>query len=408
MTAGQEAVAAPSAQGYRWVMLSGVWLLYFCFGLTVAALGPLVQAIVSDLGISHSAMGSVMGAWPLVYIAAAMPCGALLDRFGPRRVLLFAGVIIALSGFLRGAADSHPALFLAVAVFGLGGPLVSIGAPKVISTWFEGKERGFAMGIYMTGMSLGAISSLSLTNSVMMPLMGGDWRAVLTAYGAAALGAGLLWFALASHPASRAVERAQAAEPRPPQLQVFGALLRLPAVRLLLVMAICIFFFNHGLNNWLPEILRGRGMSAAAAGYWAAIPTAVGILGALVIPRLATPPRRLGILLAVFACAAGATLLLQLMPGIGLGTGLVLQGIARGSMMTLGLLILVEVPEVGSRHAGAAGGLFFSAAEIGGVLGPLTIGVVYDATGGFTSGLFLLTAVCALLILLLSRLRRYH
>ena len=46
---------AASQQGYRWAMLGGVWLLYFCFGLTAAAVGPLVPAIVGDLGISHGA-----------------------------------------------------------------------------------------------------------------------------------------------------------------------------------------------------------------------------------------------------------------------------------------------------------------------------------------------------------------
>ncbi|MDJ0970953.1 MAG: MFS transporter, partial [Kiloniellales bacterium] len=154
--------------------------------------------------------------------------------------------------------------------------------------------------------------------------------------------------------------------------------------------------------------LRSRGMSAAAAGYWAAVPTAIGILGALVIPRLATPERRLAILLALFLSAAGATLLLQLGPGLGLVSGLFLQGLARSSMMTLAILTLVEIPEVGSRHAGSAGGLFFSAAEIGGVLGPLSVGIVFDASGGFGAALVMMTGVCALLVLLLAGLRRHH
>lgn len=399
---------APSLHGYRWAMLGGVWLLYFCFGLTVASTGPLVQAIVEDLGISHSAMGSVMGAWPLVYIGAALPCGALLDRFGPRFALTGAAAIIALSGFLRAGAEGHLSLFLAVAVFGLGGPLVSIGAPKVIALWFEGKERGLAMGLYITGMALGSIAALALTNSVMMPLLGGDWRAVLVVYATVSLAIGVAWLTLSAHAASRAVERNLAAESKRPQLEIFRDLLRLPAVRIVLAMSIFIFFINHGLNNWLPEILRSRGLSPAAAGYWAAIPTAIGLLGAILIPRLAIPSRRLAILLLLFLSATGATLLLHLQPGIGLATGLVLQGIARSSMMTLAILVLVEIPEVGSRHAGSAGGLFFSAAEIGGVLGPLTLGLMFDATGGFTASLFLLSGVCALLVLLLALLRGHH
>ena len=43
--------------------------------------------------------------------------------------------------------------------------------------------------------------------------------------------------------------------------------------------------------------------------------------------------------------------------------------------------------------------LFFSAAEIGGVSGPVTIGVIHDVTGGFAVSLWVLTGVCMLLLL---------
>ena len=151
---------SPEAHPYRWVMLAGVWLLYFCFGLTVVAMAPLVTPITEELGLSRSAMGGVLGAWPLVYIALAIPCGVLLDRVGARRSLFLAAVIIGLSGALRGLATDHLSLFLAVGVFGLGGPLLSVGAPKLIGLWFEGKERGLAMGVYVTGMALGGIVAL--------------------------------------------------------------------------------------------------------------------------------------------------------------------------------------------------------------------------------------------------------
>ena len=50
-------------------------------------------------------------------------------------------------------------------LFGLGGPIISAGAPKAIVSAFEGSTRGLAMGIYMTGPAIGAIVSLTLTNS---------------------------------------------------------------------------------------------------------------------------------------------------------------------------------------------------------------------------------------------------
>jgi CP family cyanate transporter-like MFS transporter len=74
-------------------------------------------------------------------------------------------------------------------------------------------------------------------------------------------------------------------------------------------------------------------------------------------------------------------------------SGLLLQGIARSSLMTVLILTLVELPAIGERYAGLASGFFFSAAEIGGVLGPVTLGLLYDATGNFDTGLYFLTAV---------------
>lgn len=396
----------PEADPYRWAMLGGVWLAYFCFGVIATAMAPLVKAITEDLGLSHAAMGGVLGAWPLVYIASAIPCGAFLDRVGPRRALFLAVLVIALSGALRGLAPGHVSLFLAVGVFGLGGPLISIGAPKLITLWFETRERGLAMGIYITGPALGGILALSITNSVLMPLFDHDWRAVLFVYAGFVGACSLAWLAISAHRSARAVERMVAAEPRRPQLQVFAELLRLPAVQTVLLMAIGIFFFNHGLNNWLPEILRSGGMSPAAAGYWASIPTAVGIAGALVIPRLALPERRVAILLGLFLCAGAATLLIQGPAGPLLAGGLMVQGIARSSMMTVAVLVLMETRGLAAQSRGLAGGLFFSAAEIGGVLGPLTVGFLSDATGGFAAPLYLMTGICLVLMMLLARLRR--
>jgi cyanate permease len=57
------------------------------------------------------------------------------------------------------------------------------------------------------------------------------------------------------------------------------------------------------------------------------------------------------------------------------------------------VLTLVELPGVGQRYAGTASGLFFAAAEIGGMLGPFTVGMLYDLTGGFTAGLIIFSLI---------------
>src|SRR3546814_3760719 len=74
--------------------------------------------------------------------------------------------------------------------------------------------------------------------------------------------------------------------------------------------------------------------------------------------------------------------------------------------MTVAILTLVETRGVGEKQAGTASGLFFAAAEIGGAGGPILLGVLYDATGGFDAGLYLLAGVGALLAVAALRLRR--
>ncbi len=49
--------------------------------------------------------------------------------------------------------------------------------------------------------------------------------------------------------------------------------------------------------------------------------------------------------------------------------------------------------------------MYFSAGEIGGVLGPLSVGAMFDATGGLSAPLLMLSGVCVALVLPLARLR---
>ena len=80
---------------------------------------------------------------------------------------------------------------------------------------------------------------------------------------------------------------------------------------------------------------------------------------------------------------------------------MILQGIGRGALIAVLILVLMETRGVDPRNTGAAVGLFFSAAEIGGVLGPLAIGAASDTTGGFDAGLWLLGAVSVAVVGLL-------
>ena len=358
--------------------------------------------------MTHAEMGLAMGAWQFVYIFSAVPSGILLDRISARYSLSIAGIVVGLSALARVFADDATGLILAVMLFGLGGPIVSAGASKVVISSFTGSSRGLAMGIYMTGPAIGSIISLTTTHSVLLPLFDHSWRSILSLWAGIAFLSAFCWFTLATVASSSATGKQTG--PHVSQTRVIGALITRPAVVILLLMSISVMMFNHGLNNWLPELLQSHGLSAVNAGYWAAVPTIIGIMGSLIIPRLATPERRFKILTGLGLAAFSASLMLRLTEPSYLLTGLLLQGVANGSLVTVLILTLLELPEIQERHAGVASGLFFSASQLGGVLGPFTMGFLYSPEIGFSNGMTLLTTVSLTIVggsmLLQYRLRK--
>ena len=383
-------------------MLAGLWFCYMALGLSMASLAPLVREIEADLRFSHSAMGTIMGAWQFVYIFAAIPCGMLLDRIGARWGLAIGALIMGLSGIFRGFAGEYMELLAAVALFGLGGPLISAGAPKVVREHFEGAHRGLAMGIYITGPGIGAVAALGLTQSVALPLLDGNWRLLLQIWGWICIASGVFWLLVARGDAATPVGSEEKIG-----LSDLAEIVRIPAVRLILSMSVAVFAINHGMGNWLVEMLKDLGASPNKASALATIPVAVGVLSALTLPRMAVGSRRFAVLTLLFACSTLASLSLLAQPhGIWLYATLVVEGIAAGSMMTVLVLTLVEVPGVGARRSGTAGGFFFSAAEVGGVGGPVLIGILFSAHGRFSSSLMVLALLGVVLLMCVFPLRR--
>ena len=182
---------------YRWVMLAGVWLAYFSFGVVQGGIPPLIGPVSEDLGLNRSTMGTVLGAWPLIYILTAIPAGALLDRFSLKFTIMAGILFIGLSGLLRAVAVDYKTILFAVMVFGIGGPFISIGAPKLISTWFSESDRGRAMGIYLTAPAIGRILVLSATNSLLMPLFNNSWRLALLTLSGVAFVTSVIWILIA-------------------------------------------------------------------------------------------------------------------------------------------------------------------------------------------------------------------
>ena len=175
---------------------------------------------------------------------------------------------------------------------------------------------------------------------------------------------------------------------------VFRYLIRIKTVRILLVMSLFSFAVGHGFSGWLPRILEGKGFSASAAGFGAALPLAAGIPAVLFFPRL-TPKAFRGRVIGGCALITILNLIMVMKTGgLMLYAALMVYGFFASPFMPLMLLMLMDSPEMESRYMGAAGGMFFCVAEIGGFLGPLVMGLLVDMTGTFMSGALFLAGLC--------------
>ena len=383
-------------------MLGLGWLIYFSFGIVMSSLVPIVTLLRDDLGISYTEMGAILGAWQLVYIAAAAPSGVLIDRIGPKRALVVGALIIALSGFLRSYAEGFWTLFAAVALFGLGGPIVSIGLPKLVVDWFSGPSRGLASGVYITGPAVGSVLVLSLTHAVVLP-MTGSWRTTVAIYAAIAFAVALLWIVVGRDSAEGKSERERSGA----GVGGYREVLFQPAVWIVIIVGFSSFLAGHGLRNWLPQVLEARGLSPAVSGILASLPAVTGVLGSILILRLAsyrTGHRKLAtivLLLVTGLCIAA----IGLVDGWLLVLAIAAEGFCAAAIQPLMVNILMEMPSVGPRRMGTATGAFFAVGEVGGTVGPVFMGLLADLSGSFTPGILALAAVMWIMVAPALRIR---
>ena len=388
----------------NWGMLALGWMIYFSFGMVVASLVPLVSIIKADLNLSYTQLGMILGAWQLVFMGAAAPAGWAIDRFGPKRVLTVGALIIAVAVSLRTFADSFGFLLFTVAFFGLGGPITAVGLTKLVADWFTGASRGLASGIYITGAAAGIAMVLALTHPVILPLMGG-WREAHMLYGGIAFAIAVVWFLFGRDNPDSTFDRK--ARKQNKEKGSYRSVITQSAVWMVILVGFAGFLSNHGVRNWLPEILENAGASREMAGLLGALPAVTGIFGSILVLRLATrrANARKMATLGLLIVTGFAVLAIMVADGWVLVLAIAVEGFCAGAFAPLMLNTLMEMPSVGARNTGAAAGLYFSVGELGGTAGPLLMGVAADITGSFMAGMILVAAIMFIMIIPALRIR---
>ncbi|OLF06257.1 MFS transporter [Actinophytocola xanthii] len=213
-----------------------------------------------------------------VYALMQVPTGLLVDRFGPRRVLTAAAVLMGLGQLLFAVATSYPLGLLARAVLGVGDAMTFVSVLRLVATHFP--ARRYAVLASFTA-ALGALGNLVSTVPLSVLLANVGWTATFAvAGGATALYAVVL--------ALRVRDGAPVAEPDATQSlrsvlgQVRGAWAT-PGTRLGFWVHFSTMFAPAmlGLLWGFPYLVRAQGMSEPAAGL---------LLGILVVGQVVGGP----------------------------------------------------------------------------------------------------------------------
>jgi cyanate permease len=373
-------------------MLGLAWFVYGYFGLISSCLPPLLTQIERDLHLDSVQAGLLLGAWPLVFVAGALVGGRINDGLGLKRSILIGVTFVALSAFLRGLANSFITMFGAVAIFGLGGSIISTGMPKVVAQWFTGKARTRASGIYITGPALGGAFALGATNSLVMPAVHENWHTVFFIYAAGGLVAFAAWFLFGRD--GPAAQPGQAVQPEP-----VGRVLRMWPVWLVVFVGLAGFTMSSGFRGWLPAILESKGYSHSQAGWIASISSFVGIFGSLAILEIATRTGRKPALVVMLGIIGACMAVVIATRGSVMVASLMLQGLCAGAVIPLLMSLLMDLPELTPATVGTAAGIFFTIGQAGAFTSPVFIGALKGSFNSFTPGLALLVAVSFLAIL---------
>jgi len=373
---------------YRWVMLALIWFAYFAFGMILSSIPPLITPIAQDLALTYSQMGSILGAVLLFYIPLGISVGLLIDRAGMRRLIMGAIALVPLSALLQSFAINFETLFLSVCVFGIGGPFVSVSSPKIVASWFSGRERALASGIYVTGAFIGMSTALAITNTIIMPLVG-SWRDTLRLYALLGFLVAFVWLLFGRESPHTQTGHITTVRLR----EAIKKLLREKYVWIIAIIGFSLSFASYGFGRWLPKLLELNGMSPAEAGLFSSVPGWFSLIGSVAIPGLRKAGSRKPLVFVILLVQGVFIFTTAIVIGLPLIASLIFYGISSGPTAPLLIVILMDMPQVGAEYIGAAAGILFSLIGLGGFTGPLMVGFLADLTGTILPGIIALAAL---------------
>ncbi|WP_354642844.1 MFS transporter [Kitasatospora camelliae] len=341
----------------------------------VTSLGPVLDSVRTDLGMSAAVAGLLTAVPALCFAVFGIAAPALARRIGPIAVVAAGMGAIALGVLARSFTGSTAVFLLLTAVALAGVAVANVLLPVVIKRYFP-QRVGPMIGLYSMALSVGTSAAAAAT----VPLtgaLGGNWRLGLGAWGLLAAAAAVLWlvtlFLRRERSSATAAARAAA---------------RLPILRSRTAWALALFFglqstSAYAAMGWLPKIYQDAGVSAGASGVLLAEVMAVSVPASFVLPNLAARrgDQRIFVVVLGLCGIAGFTGLL-----FAAGTAPWLWAGLVGLSMCAFPLALTMLG-LRARTPGGVTQLSAFAQSLGyliSVPGPIVIGGLYQSTGGWT------------------------
>lgn len=363
------------------VILVALVLAAFNLRPAVTSVGPVLEEIRASLGMGGVVAGLLTALPAACFVAFGALAPRMVARTFPSRLVWIALAAVtlglALRPFMPGTALF--VLFSCVALGGIG--VANIMMPVVVRRAFP-RRVGPVTGVYSMGLTLGAASAAAVTVPLTAAL-GHDWRLGLATWAVPALLAMVLWMGVARWIRHRTGGRPAAASHE-----------GLRITRSRTAWAVAILFGLQSTQayvtmGWVPQIYRDAGLSAAYAGVLLALIPAVGVPTSFLVPTIAGRLRSQGsVAVALTALGFVGYLGLWLAPTVMPWLWVVVLGVSQG-VFPLALALIAMRTRTG---AGTVGLSSFgqSVGYLISIPGPIAVGAIYGATGGWSVPIALL------------------
>jgi MFS transporter, DHA2 family, multidrug resistance protein len=138
----------PQIHARRWFLLAMMCLSLVVVVMSVSGLVTAIPTMQRELDASASQIQWILDAYAVVFAGSLLTAGAVGDRFGRKRALLFGLVVFGLGALFAGVASSASQVIVGRGVMGIGAAFVMPATLSIITTIFPPEERARAIAVW--------------------------------------------------------------------------------------------------------------------------------------------------------------------------------------------------------------------------------------------------------------------